>query len=276
MKIFVTGARGYIGRHVVMSLLDEGVEVYVNDINMDGIDNRAIKIDVDIFKDDDVYRKSGSPDVCLHMAWKDGFIHNSHSHLTLLSDHYNFIYKMLQGGLKQIAVMGTMHEIGYYEGAIKEDTPCNPISYYGIAKDALRRSSQILANQYQAVWQWIRAYYITGDDKFNRSIFNKIAEAVEAGKKVFPFTTGKNKYDFIDVKDLAHMISMTVLQDEVNGIINCCSGNPVSLADKVENFIKENNFDITLEYGAFPDRDYDSPAVWGDNSKINKIMSKLQ
>ena len=35
--------------------------------------------------------------------------------------------------------MGTMHEIGYWEGAIDENTPCNPLSMYGIAKDALRR-----------------------------------------------------------------------------------------------------------------------------------------
>jgi hypothetical protein len=46
------------------------------------------------------------------------------------------------------------------------------------------------------------------------------------------------------------------------------------LSDRVERFIKENNYNIKLEYGAFPDRPYDSPAVWGDATKINKIMSK--
>lgn len=274
MRIFVTGAGGYIGRHVVTSLLDKGAEVYVNDFKMDHIDNRAKRIDIDIFKDDDVYNKAYKPDVCLHMAWKDGFVHNSHSHIGLLSNHYNFINNMFKDGLKHLAVMGSMHEVGYYEGAISEDTPCNPISNYGIAKDTLRRSSQLLAKEYNSTWQWIRAYYISGDDKYSGSIFKKIIEAVEMGKKVFPFTSGKNKYDFIDIKDLANMISETVMQDEVNGIINCCSGKPVSLSEYVERFIKEKGFDIKLEYGAFPDRDYDSPSVWGDNAKIKKIMTK--
>ena len=46
----------------------------------------------------------------------------------------------------------------------------------------------------------------------------------------------------------------------------------MSLADRVEQFIKEHNLDIKLEYGAFPDRPYDSPCVFGDSSKINQIL----
>ena len=69
------------------------------------------------------------------------------------------------------------------------------------------------------------------------------------------------------------MIAATVMQDEVTGIINCCSGKPVSLAEEVEGFIRKNGLDIQLEYGAFPDRPYDSPGVWGDPTKINKILS---
>ena len=46
----------------------------------------------------------------------------------------------------------------------------------------------------------------------------------------------------------------------------------MSLADRVEWFINENNYDIKLKYGAFPDRAYDSDAVWGNNEKIQKIL----
>lgn len=54
----------------------------------------------------------------------------------------------------------------------------------------------------------------------------------------------------------------------MNGIINICSGRPEKLSDRVERFIKENQYNIHLEYGAFPDRTYDSKAVWGNNKKI--------
>ena len=44
------------------------------------------------------------------------------------------------------------------------------------------------------------------------------------------------------------------------------------LKDKVEQFIKEKNLDIAPEYGVYPSRRYDSPAIWGDATLINKIM----
>ena len=98
--------------------------------------------------------------------------------------------------------------------------------------------------------------------------------AADEGKKTFPFTSGKNKYDFINVDELAELISVTVLQNEVNGIINICKGKPISLAERVEQFIKEHNLNIKLEYGAFPDRPYDSPCEYGDATKINYIIEK--
>lgn len=111
-KILVTGAGGYIGRHVVKALLDSGLEVVASDLRVDGIDDRATKIQANIFEpNDSLFEELGSPDVCLHMAWRDGFKHNSDNHMGDLSSHYRFIKTMLDAGLKQIAVMGTMHEV---------------------------------------------------------------------------------------------------------------------------------------------------------------------
>ena len=66
------------------------------------------------------------------------------------------------------------------------------------------------------------------------------------------------------------------VQDKYTGIINVCSGNPVSLGDQVEAFIKKNKLDIALQYGAFPDRAYDSPVVYGDNTIIREIQKNMK
>lgn len=277
MKVLVTGANGYIGRHVVKALLDKGADVIACDIITNEVDERAERMTLNLFElpESNVYEQLGSPDVCLHMAWRNGFVHNAPTQIGDLSAHYKFLTAMIDGGLKQLAVMGTMHEVGYWEGAIDENTPCNPISMYGIAKDALRRSMILYSKQKECILQWLRAYYILGDDKKNNSIFCKLLLAAEEGKETFPFTTGKNQYDFITVDELANQLSAAVMQKEVTGIINCCTGKPMSLADRVEQFIKEHNLDIKLEYGAFPDRPYDSPCEYGDNSKIKEILSRL-
>lgn len=273
-RIVVTGANGYIGKHVVKSLLDLGNEVIAVDPMQSQIDQRAILCNEDIFSGDEaIYAKLGRPDICIHLAWKDGFVHNSASHMINLSGHFEFINNMMEGGCQNISIMGSMHEVGYWEGKIDENTPCNPLSQYGVAKNALRQSLLLLARNKGVNLFWLRAFYILGDDKRNNSIFAKILAASEEGKTEFPFTSGKNKFDFITVEELANQIAAASMQDKYTGIINVCSGNPVALGTEVENFIKRNHLKIQLQYGKFPDRVYDSPIIYGDNTIINEIMA---
>lgn len=273
-KVLITGAAGYMGRHVVKAFLNSGYTVLANDLNNKGIDDRAQIVDVPIFSGDrDIYNQVGRPDILVHLAWRDGFIHNSNAHMEDLSKHIVFINNMIAGGLKSISVMGSMHEVGYWEGAIDENTPCNPMSMYGVAKNALRQALLLSTADKDVDVHWLRAYYIYGDDARGSSVFAKIVQAVEDGRKTFPFTSGENKFDFIHIDELARQIVAASVQNKYTGIINVCTGKPVALGEQVEAFIKDHNYDIKLEYGAFPDRPYDSPMVWGDAKKIQDILS---
>jgi len=275
--ILVTGANGYIGHHVVSYLLNLGMKVIAVDIKFSDIDPRAETIETDIFGTkidlESIVKKT---DICLHLAWRNGFNHNSESHILDLPNHFNFVKYLLGGGLKHIAILGSMHEIGYWEGAIDENTPTNPTTLYGIAKNSLRQSTEILTHNTDVVFQWLRAFYIIGDDLRNHSIFSKIVQSEQEKKKTFPVTTGINEYDFISIDELAKQISLCVIQKNITGIINCCSGKPISLRNAVESFILENHLEIIPEFGIFPDRPYDSPGIWGDNKKINEIIADYQ
>lgn len=276
MKILVTGANGYLGQGIVNSILDSGNEVIVCDFKTDHIDARAKAIACNLFEIDNIYEYFEKPDAVLHLAWRDGFVHYSDAHIEDLPKHFAFLKQLAESGIKQIAVMGTMHEIGFYEGSINENTPCHPTTPYGISKNALRDLTEMLCKKNNIVFQWLRGYYIVGNSQYGNSIFSKITAAAKEGKKVFPFTLGQNQYDFIDYPDFCHQVAAVAGQTIEQGIINICSGRPEKLADRVEKFIKENKYDIKLQYGAFPDRAYDSKAVWGDNTKINRIMSNIK
>ena len=275
MKILVTGANGYLGSGIVKSILDNGNEVIAVDFKVDHVDDRAEKIECNLFDIDKPYDYFKKPDVLLHLAWRDGFVHYSNAHIDDLPKHFNFVKSFAEAGCKHIAVMGSMHEIGFFEGSINENTPCHPTTPYGIGKNTLRDLTEMVCKQNNAVFQWLRGYYIVGNSKYGSSIFSKITAAVEEGKKDFPFTLGQNQYDFIDYPDFCSQVAATVAQNRKQGIINICSGRPEKLADRVERFIKENNYDIQLQYGVFPDRPYDSKAIWGDSTKIERIMGKL-
>ena len=273
MKILVTGAAGYLGTGVVKQLCDDGIEVIAAcHTNATYVDKRAIVKQGDIFEVENPMQYYDAPDVLLHMAWRNGFVHNNPSHILEFPQHYRFIEKMIAGGIKRVAVMGSMHEIGFYEGSIKEDTPTNPESLYGISKDALRKAVKLLCKEAHIPCQWIRGYYIVGNTDYGCSIFSKITAAEKAGEMLFPFTTGLNQWDFLDYNEFCLQVASIVEQDQINGVINACHGRPEKLAERVERFIAENGYHIQLDYGKYPDRPYDSKAVWGDNTKVQKIL----
>lgn len=274
MRILVTGANGYLGAGIVECILNNGNEVIGADFKVDQVGARADKKECNLFEVENPYEYFGKPDVLLHLAWRDGFVHYSNAHIDDLPAHFSFIKSIAEAGCKHIAVMGSMHEIGFFEGSINENTPCHPTTPYGIGKNSLRDLTAMLCKQNNCVFQWLRGYYIVGNSKYGSSIFSKITAAVEEGKKEFPFTLGQNQYDFIDYPEFCAQVAASVGQSQEQGIINICSGRPEKLADRVERFIKENNYDIKLQYGMFPDRPYDSKAIWGDSSKIEKILKR--
>lgn len=279
-KIIITGANGYIGSHVVKEMCNiaPNDHIIAIDFKNDKIDPRAHFLNNDILNNASSANQEslydGSIDCCIHLAWQDGFNHNANSHIENLFKHYNFITRIIEAGCQNITVMGSMHEVGYHEGMVNEFTPCNPLSPYGISKNSLRQLIQAYINDKNISFKWLRAFYITGDDTNNKSIFSKIIQFENEQKTTFPFTDGKNKHDFIDIKDLAKQIAFAAIQNKTSGIINVCSGTATSLKDKVEEFIHTKKFKIRPEYGVFPTRKYDSPIIYGDNTKINEIMAE--
>lgn len=276
MKILVTGANGYLGSGIVRKLLDDGHDVIAVDFKTDRVDRRAHSMECDLFAIENPYDYFCKPEIVLHLAWRDGFVHFSNTHIDDLAKHCKFLQSMINSGIKRVAVMGSMHEVGFYEGSIDETTPCHPRSLYGIAKNALRDTTELYAEQAGVEFQWLRGYYIVGNSAYGSSVFCKIVKAVSEGKKEFPFTMGLNQFDFLDYGRFCNMVAAAVEQDTVKGIIEICSGRPEKLSDRIERFIKDNKYNIILQYGKFPDRPYDSKAVWGNSRKIERILENTE
>jgi dTDP-6-deoxy-L-talose 4-dehydrogenase (NAD+) len=224
-----------------------------------------------LIPNDDIFEQSGRPDVLIHLAWEDGFKHASPAHLDNLYKHVTFVRNMLRGGLRHIATAGTVHEVGFHIGPVDETTPTFPLHPYGVAKNHLRSVQSLLCKEYDVTDQWLRCYYILGDDTRNNSIFTKLLQCESDGKVEFPLNTGELLYDFIHVRELADMIVDVTEQQEVTGIINCCTGDPISLKTMITRFIEDNGLKIKPVWGAFPLRPYDSRAIWGSTAKLQAV-----
>ena len=94
---------------------------------------------------------------------------------------------MAEGGVEKISVMGSMHEVGFFEGSINENTPTNPESLYGISKNTLRDLVRLICKEMNISYQWMRGFYIVGNTTDGSSVFSKIIQQANAGKTEFPF-----------------------------------------------------------------------------------------
>ena len=263
MRVLVTGSDGYIASGVVDELLSRGCEVVGWGLVGSGRAAPAYsERTVDIFSVSVGEIEEVRADALVHLAWRNGFRHVDDSHVNDLPGHYHFLRSAVGAGIPRICAMGTMHEVGYYEGAVDADTPCRPTTPYGVAKNALRQLLLPMCEAAGVEGLWMRGFYLVSADGRGDSIFSKIVRAARSGQKAFPFTSGKTKYDFLPYEVFCSQTADEVLSHGT-GVVNICSGRPVSLAEEVESFIAKNGLDISLEYGVYPDRPYDSPAIWG-------------
>lgn len=89
MRILVTGASGYLGQGIVKTLLDNGNEVIATYHSRgDVIDSRADIRQCNLFTIENPYEYFKRPNVLLHLAWRDGFVHYSNAHIDDLPKHY--------------------------------------------------------------------------------------------------------------------------------------------------------------------------------------------
>lgn len=277
-KILVTGSNGYIGSHFIQEARKFPKEfeiISTSKKKQTKYDAKFIPFDILSTTDStDLYSIFEKPDICVHFAWRDGFVHNSVNHILDMSKHFLFLKKLADLGVKHFVVCGSFREYGKVNGLVNANIDVIPSTLYTLSKMTLKKSLEIYFENKDICLQWIRPFTVYGDDEKTNSLFSKIIKWEKENKAYFPFTDGKEEYDYIHIDILSMMITAIISQETIQGEIDCCSGYPRKLGEMVENFIHENNFKIKPQYNAFQRREYDSPCIYGNTKKIMEIFSK--
>lgn len=274
-KFIVTGASGYIGGYVANFLEELGHEV-IAPLRKDSLHDLNPGVSVirgDLWEIASTVWEEIAPEATLvHLAWQDGFVHSADSHLGQLSNHYNFVRNLISAGISRFVGLGSMHELGQVSGLVAEDCIAVPVNQYGIAKNALRSSLNNLCEQWNVGFLWLRCFYILGDDHRNKSVFSKMLELEAEGAEFMPLTAGNARFDFIEVHNLAALIAQVAQLPEVTGVLNLGSGQVVSLRERIERFKTENNIQLELRFGVFPERSGIGQGAWPDLTRMNELF----
>lgn len=284
-KVLVTGATGFIGNYVIKELLLHNCTVTATSSNKAKAEKadwyaqvKYIPFRLEAFNDDiNYYSFFGNPDLVIHLAW-EGLPHYKEAfHVEEnLPRHLALLKNMISNGLKDLLVTGTCFEYGMKEGCLKEDMETEPANPYAVAKDQLRRKLEVFAVEKRIHFKWVRLFYMYGRGQSPNSLFSQLDKALTNREPVFNMSGGEQGRDYLPVQTVADNIVAIALQNETEGIINCCSGRPVTVKELVEQYLAEKKRTIKLNLGFYPYADYEPMNFWGDNSKLKAIIKNDQ
>lgn len=274
MKIAVTGAAGFIGRHVCSLLKKRSVEVTAvvrNPDRLEQIGKPERHAVVDIHDPPpDPYIVLDKPDVLVHLAWEGLSDYTSMKHIEKeLPLHYAFLAHLLRSGLPALVVTGTCLEYGLQSGPLGETSDPRPVTPYGYAKNALQRQLAFLHRSLSFAFTWARLFYLYGSGQTGTSLLPQLRSAVQKGMPVFNMSGGEQLRDYMPVEEAATALVDLAIQKADLGPVNVCSGNPVSVRSMIEKWIRENGWNIRLNPGYYPYPDYEPMAFWGNRAKLD-------
>ncbi|MEO5648232.1 MAG: NAD(P)-dependent oxidoreductase [Chitinophagaceae bacterium] len=279
-KILVTGATGFIGNYIVNNLLQQNYLVIASSSNRNKAENaewfssvKYFRFDLKEFNDTiNYYEYFERPDAVIHLAWEGLPNYKSSFHIEEnLPRHYFFLKNLVEHGLTNLTITGTCFEYGMQEGCLSEDMFVMPGNAYAQAKNSLREQLMLLQSGYNFDLKWVRLFYMYGKGQNPNSLFQQLEMAVERGDAVFNMSAGDQVRDYLPVEKVADNIVKISLQTEVTGVINCCSGLPVTVKEMVNKYLEEKQKTISLNLGYYPYPDFEPMAFWGDRTRLDTV-----
>jgi dTDP-6-deoxy-L-talose 4-dehydrogenase (NAD+) len=279
VKVLVTGATGFVGRHLVAALLARGCDVravarnaetaaglpWINDVEFIAADIHAADLPL-------VALTSGI-DALVHLAWPglpnyQALFHFEHN---LMAD-YRFIKGAVEAGVSQVLVTGTCFEYGMQSGPLTEQAAPQPGNPYGLAKNTLRLFLENLQRVQPFTLQWARLFYLHGEGQNPNSLLAALDRAIDAGDDTFNMSAGEQLRDYLAIDVAADYLAAILQQRTFNGVVNCSSGRPISVRALVEQRRRERGASISLNLGHYPYPSHEPMAFWGVADRLQQLL----
>ena len=272
MKIFVSGATGYLGYHFVKVAINQGHEVLClrrptsRSLFESEIENKVKWV----FNDEEL--KSAvidfQPDVLFHAAW-GGVRGADRNNIEIQKENLVMSHNLFTlYPYKQIIAIGSQAEYGYYNDIISEDHPLKPTMEYAKAKIQCCKDLQHYCEQNNIEWQWIRIFTVFGEKQTGGLIKLAIEKCLN-GEESFDTTPGEQKYSYLYAEDFGKAICNMLGSKGKSGIYNLsqpkCLKSNKEILESVKKLTKS---DIHLNFGAIP---YPEGQVMLMDGSVNKF-----
>lgn len=277
-KILLTGATGFIGRHVVSELIERGYEVFAPSNSMSLPETKGlVQINLDLFDTAalETLLAEQKFENLIHLAWYTGAkCHSSDVNLDWTSLSINLLKSFQKHGGKKVLIAGSVSEYDFSYGYLKEDsTPLTNPSLYGKCKSSLYEIASAYSKQTGMDFKWARIFNLYGPFEKKSRLMPAVICSILKGEDVKVSTCLKTQ-DYLHVFDTASAIA-DLFESDVQGAVNISSGKPQNLKEIVEKISELMNdkgeYKGKILYGAIP-TSFDDKFVVGCNDRlINEV-----
>lgn len=212
-------------------------------------------------------------DALVHLAWPGlpnyrALFHFEHN---LMAD-YRFIKSAVEAGVQQVLVTGTCFEYGMQSGPLSESTEPRPSNPYGLAKHTLHLFLQNLRQERPFTLQWARLFYLHGEGQNPNSLLAALDRAIDSGEPTFNMSAGEQLRDFLAIETAASHLAAILHQRDFAGVVNCASGQPVSVRALVEQRLRERGAALDLNLGHYPYPTHEPMAFWAVVERLQQLL----
>jgi UDP-glucose 4-epimerase len=277
LKVLILGSNSFIGKHLIKHLSEERKDVLLTLFGKNLPDDleklRFIQGD---FRDAESLKKAlEGQDIVYHFisstipanSWDLPLIEVERNLLPFLK----FIELSAQSGIRKVCFAssgGTVY--GYQQDLLTEESLTEPFSPYGIIKRACESFLQYARQRYQMNYDIYRVSNVYGEGQDvgkGLGFINTALERIVNNQPVLIYGDGENIRDYIDVCDVAKLLTLSITKDITDSdTYNISSNNPVSLNKLIE--LMKNVLDLDFEVKYEPTRASDNRKVLLNNSRV--------
>jgi len=269
-KALITGATGFVGKHLVRRLVEDGWQVCIvlrKSSFIETLGDTAVRVEV--FEHDGSTGsmagivKESAPDVVFHLASLFLAQHTLDDIEGLVRSNVLFGTQLLEGmsaaGVTRLVNTGTSWQ--HYE-----NSDYNPVCLYAATKQAFEAMVGYYVETCSMKAVTLKLYDTYGPEDTRKKLFALLRQAWVEGTRL-DMSAGDQMIDLVYIDDVveAFMLSARLLLDDKvvrSAEYAVSSGSPIRLKDLVETYSRVTGHKLDINWGARPYRPREVMEPW--------------
>jgi len=264
LRILVTGANGFTGKHFADAAAKNGHEVIALKANL----NDAVSLNQEVL--------SVAPDAVVHLAAISFVGHENDEEFYRVNviGTINLLKALVQPGLKKARVLVASSANIYGTPNIElidESVIPAPVNHYAASKLAMEYMTKTWFDKLSIIIT--RPFNYTGVGQHENFLIPKIVAHYRRGEKVIELGNLDVSRDFSDVRDVVSAYVNLLESDACSIVVNICSGQAIALREVIQKMNGIAGYEIEVRVNPAFVRANEIPRLCGSNDFLKKLIN---